>query len=292
MVCASHRYPLNVVPVTAMAVLFGILVGGILGLTGAGGTIVAVPLLVFGLQLLVKEAAPVALLAVSVSAAIGALMALKQGKVRYRAAAFIAFTGALASPVGVHVAQMLPDVVLNFLFAAVLGYVAFRMFRQSGHYPVHSAEISAGGPPLTPCQIDDSSGRFVWDARCARSLALSGLGAGFLSGLLGVGGGFMIVPALQKATLLSMQSIVSTSLAVIALVSAAGTAPAILNGSMNWQIALPFTAGTVAAMLATGRFARRFSAQRLQKGFATLAVAAAIGMMGKVLAALIGLTAE
>ena len=78
-----------------VATFFGALVGVILGLTGAGGAIIAVPLLVFGLQLPVADAAPVALFAVSLSAAIGTLRALKQGRVRYRAAGFIAFTGAL-----------------------------------------------------------------------------------------------------------------------------------------------------------------------------------------------------
>jgi uncharacterized membrane protein YfcA len=68
------------VTVLIVAALFGALVGVILGLTGAGGAIIAVPLLVFGLQLPLTEAAPVALLAVSVSAALGTLLALKEGK--------------------------------------------------------------------------------------------------------------------------------------------------------------------------------------------------------------------
>src|SRR5687768_360421 len=169
--------------VSIVAALFGALVGVILGLTGAGGAIIAVPLLVFGLQLPVVEAAPIALLAVSVSSGIGALLALKQGRVRYRAAAFIAFTGALASPAGIVVAQKLPDAAMNLLFAAVLGYVASRMFRQGSSQATEAAAVAC--LPATPCQLDDFSGRLIWDARCSRSLALSGIAAGFLSGLLG-----------------------------------------------------------------------------------------------------------
>jgi uncharacterized membrane protein YfcA len=259
-----------------MPALFGALVGVILGLTGAGGTIVAVPLLVFGLQLLVAEAAPVALFAVSIAAAIGALLALKQGKVRYRTAGFIALAGALASPVGIYIARKIPDAALSLLFAAVLAYIAIRMLRQPEN---HSAEAAAGLLPTTPCQLDDFSGRLIWDAHCVRSLALSGVAAGFLSGLLGVGGGFIIVPALQKATRLPMWAIVPTSLAVIALVSAAGVFSAVFAGSMNWSIALPFAAGAVAAVLVVGRFAHRFTGPAMQRGFAILAGCVSIGMI-------------
>ncbi len=273
-------------PVSLVALFSGALVGVILGLTGAGGAIIAVPLLVFGLHLLVMEAAPIALLAVSASAAIGALLALKQGRVRYRAAGFIAFTGALASPAGIYAARTLPDAVLSLMFAVVLGYVAIRSFRQA-RIPtsptVPSAQATVACLPATPCQLDDFSGRLIWDARCARSLALSGIAAGFLSGLLGVGGGFIIVPALQKATRLPMRTIVSTSLAVIALVSGAGAFAATLAGSMNWTVALPFTAGAVAAMLPAGRFVDRFTGPALQKGFALLAAAVAAGMIGKII---------
>ncbi len=89
--------------------LLGSLTGLTLGLTGAGGAIIAVPLLIFGLHLTMVEAVPVALLAVCLSATMGALIALAQGKVRYRAAALIAFAGAIASPIGLWLAQHLPN---------------------------------------------------------------------------------------------------------------------------------------------------------------------------------------
>jgi uncharacterized protein len=280
-----RAYPVIDVPIPIVAALSGALTGVILGLTGAGGAIIAVPLLVFGLQLLVTEAAPIALLAVSVSASIGALLALKQGKVRYRAAAFIAFTGALASPAGIYIARQIPDPALRLLFAAVLGYIAVRTFRHSGS---DSAKATPS-LPATPCQLDDFSGRLIWDASCARSLALSGIAVGFLSGLLGVGGGFIIVPALQKATLLHMSAIVPTSLAVIAMVSGAGAFSAMVAGSMNRPIALPFVVGAVTAMLMTSRFAHRFTGPALQKSFAILAGAVAAAMVVKAVAVLIGI---
>lgn len=276
MACTPGQFYLRIMLTSMMAALFGALVGVILGLTGAGGAIIAIPLLVFGLQLPVAGATPIALFAVSITAIIGALLALKQGRVRYRAAGFIAFTGTLASPIGIYIAREIPDATLSLLFAVVLGYVAIRMFRQPKD---HSADAVASLLPATPCQLDNFSGRLIWDAHCAKSLALSGIAAGFLSGLLGVGGGFIIVPALQKATRLPMQTIVSTSLAVIALVSAAGAFSAVLAGSMNWSIALPFAAGTVSTMLVVGWFTPYFTGPAMQRGFAILAGCVSLGMI-------------
>lgn len=263
-----------------ISVLLGSLVGVILALTGAGGAIIAVPLLIFGLHLVVAEAAPIALFAVSVSAGIGALLALKLGRVRYRAASLIALTGALASPIGIFIAQKTPDAPLMLLFAMVLAYIAFHMFRQSMMNPAKTRDL---GHFSAPCQLDDSTGRLIWSRPCAGSLAISGVSAGFLSGLLGVGGGFIIVPALQKVTNLHIQSIVSTSLAVIALVSAAGVISAMAMGGMNWSIAIPFASGAVAAMLLVSAFANRFAGPGLQRGFAVLAGCVSVGMIVKVL---------
>lgn len=252
--------------------------GVILALTGAGGAIIAVPLLIFGLHLVVADAAPIALFAVSVSAASGAVLALKLGRVRYRAAGLIALAGALASPAGLLIAKSSPDALLTLAFALVMAFVAFRMFRQT-------IASSAGGensvPRSVPCQLNSSTGRLRWTRPCAGSLALSGISAGFLSGLLGVGGGFIIVPALRKATDLQMKSIVATSLAVIALVSAAGVLSAVLMGKMNWSIAIPFTSGAVAAMLLVSAVAHRFSGAKLQQAFAILSGCVAVGMIVK-----------
>ena len=261
--------------------LLGSLVGIILAFTGAGGAIIAVPLLIFGLHLAIAEAAPVALLAVSLSAAIGALLALKLGKVRYRAAGFIAFSGILTAPIGIWAAQKLPNTPLALLFAVVLAYVAVRIFRQSmTDAPAKAEELCS---VTAPCQLDTAIGRLIWTEPCARALAISGTFAGLLSGLLGVGGGFVVVPALRKATNLPMQSILATSLAVIALISATGVAAAVFVGGMNWSIGFPFAGGAVAGMLAGGMFAKRFSGPKLQQSFAVLALCVAIGMVVRVI---------
>ena len=127
---------------TAVSMLLGGVVGLILALTGAGGAIVAVPLLLFVLHLDVAEAAPLALLAVGLSAGMGAIIGLRAGIVRYRAAGFIALTGILGSPVGLSLAHRLPNGPLALLFAGVLAFVAFRMFMQARG---SDAKASAGG---------------------------------------------------------------------------------------------------------------------------------------------------
>jgi uncharacterized protein len=259
--------------------LLGSLTGITLALTGAGGAILAVPLLIFGLHLTMVEAVPVALLAVCLSATMGAIIALVQGKVRYRAAALIAITGAIASPVGMWLAQQLPNAPLTLLFALILAYVAVDMLRQSLQ---DKKIINASNLPSQPCLIETADGRLIWTWVCARALALSGSVAGFLSGLLGVGGGFVVVPALKKVTNLQMQSILATSLAIVALISAIGVTSATLMGGMNWSIAIPFTVGALTGMLIGRVLVGHIDSSKLQQIFAFVAICISVGMVIKV----------
>ncbi|SEM71810.1 sulfite exporter TauE/SafE family protein [Nitrosomonas marina] len=260
--------------------LLGAFTGIVLGLTGAGGAILAVPLLVFGLHMDMSEAVPVALLAVCISATVGALIGLKQKKLRYRAAGLIALTGALAAPAGLWFSQQLPHEPLVLLFALMLFYVAIKMLRLNRQL---DPEVQAGAAyhpsPDIPCQSENRDGRLIWTWPCARVLCYSGTLAGFLSGLLGVGGGFVIVPALKKATYLHMQSILATSLAVIALVSVVGAGSAVMLGSMNWSVGIPFGVGALAGMMLGFKLSTFFSASRLQQGFAWMAIIIAMGMV-------------
>ncbi|WP_213297367.1 sulfite exporter TauE/SafE family protein [Paraburkholderia sacchari] len=268
---------------TLASAALGSVVGLILALTGAGGAIVAVPLLVFGLGLGVAQAAPIGLFAVALAAGIGALLALREGAVRYKAAALMAATGAVISPAGLWVAHRVPDAPLTLVFALVMARVAWRMFwqkRGQENGAVHAPQ-SEPCPPDLPCRLNLERGKLDWTAPCARALALSGAMAGFLSGLLGVGGGFVIVPALKRASDIPMQGIVATSLAVIALVSMAGVAASAASGHMLWLNALPFAAGALAGMLGGRGFARHVSGARLQQSFAVFAGCVALGMAVK-----------
>lgn len=269
--------------------LLGFTVGIILALTGAGGGILAVPLLVFGAGLGMAQAGPIGLLAVALAAALGAIMGLKNGTVRYKAALLIAGAGILCSPLGLWLAQRTPNRPLSMVFALVLLYVAWRTYQRAkaasaaGGTAAGSAGASPRSDAAPPCRLDIQRGKLNWTAPCARALAMSGLVAGGLSGLLGVGGGFVMVPALQRYTDLNTQSILSTSLAVIALVSFSGVAASAATGHLQWAIALPFSAGALFGMGSGRLLAARLAGPVLQQAFALVSAGVAVALFVRAL---------
>ena len=259
------------------SIVLGAVVGVIAALTGAGGGILAVPLLIFGLHLTLAQAGPIGLMATGASAALGAVLAHQLGLVRYKAAALMALAGMALTPLGLWVAARVPTKPLTVCFAFVLFYVAYRTYKRAAGGPV--TEHPTNKAAFTPCKLDDNIGRLIWTVPCARVLAGWGLMVGFLSGLLGVGGGFVIVPTLQHYTNLEPRSIVPTSLAVIALVSVAGVASSAISGGLIWAIALPFSGGALMGMLGGRIVSNQLSVAILQKGFATLCAAVGIGLV-------------
>lgn len=258
---------------TLLAAGLGTIVGLVMALTGAGGGVLAIPLLVFGLHLPVQQAAPVGLVAVGLVAALGAVFGLRQRIVRYRAAALIGGTGMLMAPLGVFMAQRLPNRPLLAAFAVVLVYAAWRMLRRPALAEQH--------PAMVPCHLDNAAQRLTWTRPCARALAGTGLISGLLSGLLGVGGGFVIIPALTHYTDLDIRSVQVTSLAVIALVSLSGVSAAALNGAVPWRVALPFAAGAMLALLLGRLVAGKLHPAHLQQAFAWFTVAIAVLMLAR-----------
>jgi uncharacterized membrane protein YfcA len=268
-----------------MGLLLGIAVGLVLGLTGAGGSILAVPLLMAALSWPMTDAAPVALLAVSAAAALGSYLAWRKSYVRYRAAILMAGAGVLSAQLGLRVADVLPQSKLSLIFSIVLGLVALRLFIQAWRSPGDSAVVRAAvegdgehahGPI---CRLHPVTGRIVWTRISALVIAMIGAVAGFLSGLLGVGGGFVIVPSLRVATELSMHSAVATSLMAIALTSLGTVAGALLQGRvMPMMVALPFVVGALLGMLSGHVLSPRIAGPRLQQGFAVLMLLVALNM--------------
>lgn len=261
-----------------VAAALGCFVGLLLALTGAGGGILAVPLLVFGLGLDVARSAPIGLIAVGLAAALGAGLGLREGLVRYRAAALIGGVGMVLAPAGVLAAQRIPNAPLTVAFSLVLAYTAYRMYLRSVERH-DGAEDEARA--VLPCVRDARDGRLVWTRACARALAATGAVAGLLSGLLGVGGGFVIVPALTKYTDLTARSIVATSLAVIALVSAGGVGAAAVHGTVDWAIAMPFAGGSAVALLVGRTIAARVAGPALQKSFAVFSAMVAVLLLAR-----------
>lgn len=259
----------------------GVFVGLLMGLTGAGGGILSVPLLVFALHLKVAEAAPIALSAIAIAAGVGALLGHKNKILRYRAAIFMALFGLLISPVGLWLAQRIPNHPLLILFSCTLFYVSIRLYLEARR-EILGIEPKAQLPP--PCLLNVQLGKLNWNIPCARALMFSGGLAGFLSGLLGVGGGFIIVPALKRYTDLPIQSIVATSLGVLAIISGGSTIVAAASGNLNLSIAIPFSLGALVGLLAGRAFGKKMSGPRLQQIFAILTFGVAISLMLKGLA--------
>lgn len=261
-----------------MSILLGVVIGLVLGLTGAGGSILAVPLLMAGLGWSITQAATVSLLAVVAAAAVGTGLAWRHSYVRYRAALLMAFVGTLVAPVGIWVADRLQSSLLVTIFAVVLGIVAVRMFRQTlvakQDAAIVRATVAGEGEPAPGiiCRVNPATGRLIWTWSVAGVIGLIGALTGFLSGLLGVGGGFVIVPALRATTPLSMHSAVATSLMAIALISLGTVVSGLLLGrSLPLVVALPFVAGAVIGM-GLGRIAApRIAGPHLQQGFAVVA---------------------
>ena len=268
-----------------MSILLGVIVGMVLGLTGAGGSIFAVPLLMAGLGWPITQASTVSLLAVAVAAAVGAWMAWRQSYVRYRAALLMAAVGVLFAPAGIHVADQLQPSVLTMIFAVVLAVVAARMFYMAVYAQADAAVVRAtvagegASAPGKICKINPATGRLIWTWPVTMTIGLIGAVTGFLSGLLGVGGGFVIVPALRATSPLSMHSAVATSLMAIALTSMGTVLSGLIQGrALPLAEALPFVAGAVIGMALGRLVAPRIAGPRLQQGFAVMAMIVSLGM--------------
>ena len=164
-----------------LASLLGVLMGLVMGLTGAGGGILGVPALVLGLGLTMTQAAPVSLLAVGAAAAVGAIDGLRHGLVRYRAALLIALLGALFSPLGVFVAHQLSEPVLMGLFSALMVLVAWRMLQREKREAGPSDHGSASWGQKN-CMLNQQTGRLAWTAKCSATLAALGAVTGAVSG--------------------------------------------------------------------------------------------------------------
>jgi uncharacterized membrane protein YfcA len=240
----------------SMSIALGLLVGLVLANTGAGGAILSLPLLVFFLGIKMIDAAPISLMAITLSAGVAAGLGLRSGIVRYKAATLLATFGVLCAPFGVYVAHQLPEKVLAVLFTIVLLIVSWRSF-QKFQTPTLLIGDDCDDPngcdeeekAEPACAVNPATSKLFWTAPCTKRLILTGSFSGFLSGLLGVGGGFIIVPTLHSISNLETKMIVATSLAVVALVSMASAFAYADHAIILWNIAVPFVSATVVGML-------------------------------------------
>lgn len=259
-------------------ILLGLGVGLALGLTGSGG-VLAVPALMLGLGFSLQEAAPISLIAIGMGALIGTIDGLRRRLVRYRAALVMAVFGTLAAPVGIHLSHVLPVTLLTVLFSLLLLFIGLRMARTAlgGKHLQTDHHLSQN------CMLRTDTGRFQWNPKCFATLAVIGALSGLSSGLLGVGGGFLIVPGIQQFSNLGMHGIVATSLAVITLISGGTVMHALSAGAEITAQGWWFIGATSIGLLAGRLAAPRLPAKVLQLGFAVLAAAVSMMMMYKYL---------
>ncbi len=240
-----------------VALILGLVIGSLLGLLGGGGSILAVPALVYGVNQPLAAAVPTSLLVVGISSAAAVLPRLRQ--VQWRLAAIFGVTGAAAAFGGAAVNRLLNPAIVLLGFAAVMVVAALRMLRSSD---------DVGGSCALP------GGGVNWRS-CLPKAAAAGVVVGFLTGLFGVGGGFLIIPALTLLLGLPMATAVATSLIVIVINSAAGFTAHLSDASINVGIAAAFTGAAVLGSLTAGRLAPRLPGERLRRWFAYLVLAVA-----------------
>jgi uncharacterized membrane protein YfcA len=240
-----------------VSLILGLAIGVLLGLLGGGGSILAVPALVYGAGLPLSAAVPTSLLVVGISSATAVIPRLR--RVQWRLATILAVAGAIAAFGGAAVNRLLDPAVVLVGFAVLMVAAGVRML----------AKPSAGGGS---CALP--SGGVDWRS-CLPKAVGAGLVVGFLTGLFGVGGGFLIIPALVLLLGLAMPEAVATSLVIIVANSASGFVAHLGDAQLQASVAVPFTIAAIAGSLIAGRLADRLPAAKLRHWFAYLVFAVA-----------------
>lgn len=267
-----------------LALICGTLVGLSLGLTGGGGAIFAVPLLVYLLKVPPREAIGISLAAVGATSWVGFLRRRSAGDVETRVGLIFAAAGVLGAPLGSWAAGQVPEYLLLVGFAGLMLVVAARMWRHAGGTEGEAAQAAEKCESPPACRRD-AAGRLVLSSRCVRRLLALGAATGVLSGLFGVGGGFVIVPALVLFGGLPLRSAVGTSLLVVALVSASGVLAHLWAGrALDPALAATFVVGGLAGLVVGQTLARRLSAPVLERTFAVAILGVAMFVLVRNLA--------
>ncbi len=244
----------------AIALAAGAVIGVLLGLLGGGGSILAVPVLVFALGLDIDQAIPISLVVVGAASAVGAVPKVRAHLVQWRLAAVFAVAGIPATFLGSALGRLLPQPVVMIGFVAVMIVAGARMLADR-------ADIG------TACSVGDSG--INW-RRCAARAVPAGFAVGVLTGLFGVGGGFLIIPALVLMLGIDMQIAIGTSLLIIVANSASGLISHLgSGGTIDPAITISFAGAAIIASLVAGRFGNRINAGKIQHWFAYLVLAVA-----------------
>ncbi|PCJ14287.1 MAG: hypothetical protein COB04_15565 [Gammaproteobacteria bacterium] len=251
--------------------LVGIVIGSILGLTGAGGSVFAVPMLVYGLQLPAQNAVGISLGAVAASAFVGVLSRFRRGIIVWAPAGIVAVTGVSTAPLGLWTSRRIPEHILLFAFSLLVFMIAYRMWHETRSKASKTGIINTAVQQSKNLIVMTEGGGFLscgLDKRGVLLIALVGLVTGFLAGLFGVGGGFIIVPTLIILLGLGIHQAVATSLVIILFIGSSGFL-AFLNAQeqMPISILLQVVIGGVVGMMFGSFFSKYLSGATLQRVF-------------------------
>lgn len=257
----------------------GFLIGLSLGALGGGGSILAVPALVYAAGQGAKQATSTSLLLVGLASFVGMFGHLRAGRVNVGVGIVFGLVGIGGSLVGSELNKRMDPDVLLLGFAGLVLIAAWRMVvgcpscsRAGEERELEAAELAGGGGGTATL----TRTRQRIDVRRVAMVALAGTGVGFLTGLFGVGGGFVIVPALTLALGLSMPVAIGTSLLVISINSVVALMTRLATTSIDWGVALPFVVAAIAGVLTGSRVADRLDPQRSVRAFAVLLVGVAL----------------
>ena len=264
-----------------LSILFGACVGFALGLTGGGGSLLAVPLLVYGLSVPPRDAFGISLAAVGATALIGVIPRIRDQRVEVGTGIWFAVAGMVGRAVGnvgcrtnsrAGPADAVCPVDALCRRKDVAADADSRARRPAPSSPAAGVPTHAGRPASADISLRDGP-------------RLAGLVTGFLSGMFGVGGGFVIVPALVLFSGMPIHRAIATSLLVIVLVSVSGVASHLAAGrNISLSLTALFVVGGMLGMTLGGHAAKRLSGPMLQKVFAAGIVAVAVFVVVRTLA--------
>jgi uncharacterized protein len=245
--------------VLSIAVPAGLLIGVMLGALGGGGSILTVPVLVYLLGQEPHAATTGALLIVGITAAAGMIAHWRAGRVRLAPGIAFGVLGVAGTYAGSRLSSSVPPDLLLSLFAGLLLAAAAAMVRRR---------------PGTARRQERADGSTV--GRRILKITAAATGVGLLTGFFGVGGGFVIVPALVLVLGFGMPAAVGTSLLVITINSAAALTVRLgSQAGLDWALLAVFTAAALAGVLAGHRVASRVDPSRLATGFTVLLIVVA-----------------
>jgi len=244
-------------PTLALAAALSVLIGAVLGMLGGGGSILTLPMLVFALDVEPRAAIATSLFVVGATSVVGTVIHARSGAVQWRVGGLFGAAAMAGAFGGGRIARFVPASLLLGTFAIVMLVTATAMLR---------GRAEPSGPPR-PVAL-------------GRALLLGGA-VGVLSGLVGAGGGFLIVPALTIFGGLAMREAIGTSLFVIALQSFAGFAGQASAVALDWPLIGVVTAAAVAGALGGANLGKKISGDALRRAFAWLVLAMGIFVIGK-----------